>query len=147
MSPTAYPAPARTVNPAPVVKPVAPPAFPEGLTLQLFDDGSALCPSRTTPGTFYNLQSFALTSGPVVTDCDCPASGPCWHKKALLARLKAPAASLCPEPGWVVAQCPSCGGDLVNMSEYRGGRGYSVAVRCWGAGAWPAACDYRAEAS
>ncbi len=155
--PTAsYPAPARTVKPLNVkpetIKPssVKPPVLPEGLELKIYDDGSAFCQSRTTPGTFYNLSFFALASGPVVTDCDCPATGGCWHKRALLTRLKAPAASLCPEALWVVGQCPGCGGDLVHQSEYRGGRGYQMVTRCWGteaAGTWPAVCDYSQEAS
>ncbi len=102
-------------------------SLPAGLSLQIFDDGSAICPSRTTPGKAYALRFYLDQGRPVVTGCDCQAGQKgvlCWHTKALLAKLRAD-------------RCPQCGARMGVVNLYLGGRGYAPYDICQGP-----ACDY-----
>jgi hypothetical protein len=48
-----------------------------------------------------------------------------------------------PDPHWVRATCPVCGGAVVSNAYYVTGKGYLLVWECWESLGEPPTCGYR----
>ena len=63
-------------------------------------------------------------------------------EKTVIGEAHLPARREEPDPAWVRAACPCCGGPVVSNAYYVGGKGYILRWECWNSLGERPTCDY-----